>query len=40
MEFSSMQMEPNIEEVKRMDTKMDRDDLNWTMEIFMKDHFD
>ena len=23
-----------------MDTKMDRDDLNWTMEIFMKDHFD
>lgn len=35
-----MQMEPNIEEVKRTDAKMVRVDLNWTMVIFMKEHFD
>ena len=35
-----MQMEPNIEEVKKTDAKMVRVDLNWTMVIFMKEHFD
>ena len=35
-----MQMELNIEEVKKTDIKMVRDDLNSIMGIFMMGHFD